>query len=192
MGQKQGKVLLLGNGLLGAEYAIFSFWRKTNGAQNLCGKHTQCTYIYCPKKTKCVLRSITRSWLEKTVLLWNWNDLGSWSSGQRLLRCRIFFWEAKKPSWDRSEWSPVGVPQGKTHSGTFCYKLLSPMQYTIYSSSTLLIFFPHDWLIGRVLCTYICWGLECTILKTVHSLETAESCSWHIINSQFYILLALP
>lgn len=109
------------------------------------GSISQCTYIYCPKKTKCVLRSITRSRLEKTVLLWNWNDLGSWSSGQRLLRCRIFFWEAKKPSWDRSEWSPVGVPQGKTHSGTFCsnFFLLCNIPYI----QLLLFYFFSPWLV---------------------------------------------
>lgn len=151
-----------------------------------------CTYIYCREKTMCGLRSITRSWLEKTVLLWNWNDLGSWSSGTKVAQMQDLLLRGQKNLLrHRSEQSLVGVPQGKTHSGTFCYKLFSPMQYTIYSASTL-IFFPHDWLIGRVLCTYNCWGLECTILITVHSLEAVESCSWHIINSQFYILLALP
>lgn len=150
MGQQQWKVFLLGYCLLNTEYAIFSFWMKSNSAQILCAKHSS-VYLHLlhfPEKTSWGLRSITCSSLEKIVLISNWNYLGSWSLGTEVVQMQDLLLRGQENLLrHRSEWSPVGVPPGKTKSGMFYYKLLSPIQYTIYSVSAFLIFF-LPWLFG--------------------------------------------
>lgn len=159
MDQQQGKLLLLGSCLLGTEYAIFSFWSKTNGVQSLCVKHTSvCSHLLdFPEKTICGLGSITRSWLEKIVLLWHWNYLGSWSLGTKAVQMQDLLRGQENLLRLRPEWRPVGVPPGKTQSGTFCCKLLYPIQYTTSSVSAFLIFFLLIvWLVG--FCVFIFTG----------------------------------
>lgn len=159
-------------------------------------KHTSVYFhlLYIPENTTCGLGSITRFWLEKIVLLRNWNDLGSWSLGTKVVQLQDLLLRGQEnPLRHNSEWSAVGVPPGKTQSGTFPitnFFLLSNIPYIWVL--LCLSYFSHDWLVGWFLCIYVCWGLECTVLKTIHSLEAVKSCSSRIINSQFHILLALP
>lgn len=126
-----------------------------------------------PEKTICGLGSITCSWLEKIVLLWNWNDLGSWSLGTKVFQTQDLLRGQENLLRRRSEWIPVGIPPGKIQSGILSYPI-----YHIFSFCFSCLFSPMIvWLVVWVLYIYICWGLEYTIVNTVQSWEVAESCS---------------
>lgn len=158
MGQQQGKVLLLGNCLLSSEYAIFSFWTKTNGVEHLCVNNfsVYLHLLYFPEKTNCSLRLITRSWSEEIVLLFNWNYLGSWPLGTKVIQMQDLLLRGQESLLrHRSECSPVGASPGKLsqrHSIPNFFLLSN----TPYSQFLLFLsFFPHSCLVGWFCFVYL-------------------------------------
>lgn len=130
---------------------------KSNSAQILCAKHSS-VYLHLlhfPEKTSWGLRSITCSSLEKIVLISNWNYLGSWSLGTEVVQMQDLLLRGQENLLrHRSEWSPVGVPPGKTKSGMFYYKLLlSNIPYIQFL--LFLSFFCHDCLVGLFYFVYL-------------------------------------